>query len=98
MKEPILEPTVPFSRIVVSVDGQDHTRSSRCPDQWIPDISLRARHVERDISPGLVGRPGRGKLLAGDSGRKIAEVIDLQGAIYHAGGSGQANQRIKCEC
>lgn len=24
----------------------------------------------------------KGKLLAGDSGRKIAEVIDLQGAIY----------------
>lgn len=24
-----------------------------------------------------------GKLLAGDSGRKIAGVIDLQGAIYH---------------
>ena len=23
-------------------------------------------------------------MLAGDSGRKIAEVIDLQGAIYHA--------------
>lgn len=30
----------------------------------------------------------KGKLLAGDSGRKIAEVIDLQGAIYQrvAGG------------
>lgn len=28
---------------------------------------------------------GNGKLLGGDSGRKIAEVIDLQGAIYHGG-------------
>lgn len=28
---------------------------------------------------------GKGNLLAGDSGRKIAEVIDLQGAIYHRG-------------
>lgn len=27
----------------------------------------------------------KGKLLAGDSGRKIAEVIDLRGAIYQRG-------------
>lgn len=27
----------------------------------------------------------KGKLLAGDSGRKIAEVIDLRGVIYQGG-------------
>lgn len=48
----------------------------------------------------------KGKLLAGDSGRKIAEVIDLRGAIYQRGSreeSGGTNasacvRALSCTC
>lgn len=42
----------------------------------------------------------KGKLLAGDSGRKIAEVIDLRGAIYQRGSredGGGARRGVVCE-
>lgn len=40
----------------------------------------------------------KGKLLAGDSGRKIAEVIDLRGAIYQRGSreEGEGARRALC--
>jgi len=40
----------------------------------------------------------KGKLLAGDSGRKIAEVIDLRGAIYQRGSreDGGGARRGRC--
>lgn len=42
----------------------------------------------------------KGKLLAGDSGRKIAEVIDLRGAIYQRGSreeGGETRRTVVCE-
>ena len=65
----------------------NRTAGDRCPPVGYP----RERRQQRRKLPK---RPGgvhvrKGKLLAGDSGRKIAEVIDLQGAIYQrvAGGA-----------
>lgn len=46
----------------------------------------RAENVGKNRNDRVSGVDVRkGKLLAGDSGRKIAEVIDLQGAIYQRG-------------
>lgn len=47
---------------------------------YAPPFSIRVKECKRGGTDGQ-----EGKLLAGDSGRKIAEVIDLQGAIYHGG-------------
>lgn len=46
----------------------------------------RAENVGKNRNDRASGVDVRkGKLLAGDSGRKIAEVIDLRGAIYQRG-------------
>lgn len=63
--------------------------ADRCPRTRLVDIRVeRAENVgkSRNGSPGARGVDVRkGKLLAGDSGRKIAEVIDLRRAIYQRG-------------
>lgn len=54
--------------------------------------SARARARRVDVR--------KGKLLAGDSGRKIAEVIDLRGAIYQRGSreeGGETRRTVVCE-
>lgn len=48
----------------------------------------RAENVGKNRNGRARARGGdvrKGKLLAGDSGRKIAEVIDLRGVIYQRG-------------
>lgn len=45
-------------------------------------MSTISSSVEKYRNSGAGVHVRKGKLLAGDSGRKIAEVIDLQGAIY----------------
>lgn len=61
--------------------------TDRCPRtvSGYPSRASRERRKEpkRDRARGVDVR--KGKLLAGDSGRKIAEVIDLRGAIYQRG-------------
>lgn len=54
----------------------------------LPDIETVDVHGSQDILGGKYTNYAarEGELLAGDSGRKIAEVIDLQGAIYHIDG------------
>lgn len=61
--------------------------TDRCPRtvSGYPSRASRERRKEPK-RPGARGVDVRkGKLLAGDSGRKIAEVIDLRGAIYQRG-------------
>lgn len=68
-------------------------------------VDIRVERVERTSErTETAGRAGvdvrKGKLLAGDSGRKIAEVIDLRGAIYQRGSredGGGARRGVVCE-
>lgn len=61
----------------------------------------RAENVGKNRNDRASGVDVRkGKLLAGDSGRKIAEVIDLRGAIYQRGsreGGRGARAYVVCE-
>lgn len=77
--------------------------TDRCPRtvSGYPSRASRERRKEPK-RPGARGVDVRkGKLLAGDSGRKIAEVIDLRGAIYQRGsredGRGAPGANVVCE-
>lgn len=85
--------------------------ADRCPRTASGYPSSRAsRTSERTETARRAGERARararrvdvrkGKLLAGDSGRKIAEVIDLRGAIYQRGSreeGGETRRTVVCE-
>lgn len=65
-------------------------------------VDIRVERVE-NVGKNRNGRARgvdvrKGKLLAGDSGRKIAEVIDLRRAIYQRGSreDGRGNPGERC--
>lgn len=71
-----------------TVSGYPSSRASRTSERT--ETAGRSRGVDLR----------KGKLLAGDSGRKIAEVIDLRGAIYQRGSreeSGGTMRALVCE-
>ena len=82
-----------FPGDLVDVPGSSGATEQPAIDVRPLDIRESKQASSSSVGNYRNGRAGvhvrKGKLLAGDSGRKIAEVIDLQGAIYQrvAGGA-----------
>lgn len=72
----------PVSPIRFSSRFDHHRPHLRCNGATLESTSTISSSVEKYRNSWAGVHVRKGKLLAGDSGRKIAEVIDLQGAIY----------------
>lgn len=87
-----------FPEDLVGVTGSSGATEQPAGLDRCPPLDIREQGRRK-----VPKRPGGvhvriGKLLAGDSGRKIAEVIDLQGAIYQRAAGGVLCVAVSTPC